>query len=184
MIRNSETMNKSYLYNNRIRLRAVEPVDIDVMYDIENNPSYWEISSFTVPYSRYTLKEYLQNTVNDIYADKQLRLMIVKQDSDTVIGTIDITDYNPIHARGAVGVAILEEYRREGYAKDALMLLLDYAFGYLNFKQLYAHIPTDNTASVNLFRSCGFEQSGVLKQWIRLGTTYKDAFLMQCVSNP
>ncbi|MCD7843433.1 MAG: GNAT family N-acetyltransferase, partial [Clostridiales bacterium] len=181
--RNVIAMKNEYLYNDRIYLRAVEPEDIDIMYDIENNPAFWEISSFTVPYSRYTLIEYIKNSCNDIYSDKQLRLMIVHRTDNTVIGTIDITDYNPMHSRGAVGIAIRENYRREGYATDALNLLREYTFEFLHFKQLYAHIPTDNKASINLFTSCGFEQSGVLKKWLHSGDTFKDVCLMQCINN-
>ena len=44
-------MKQSYLINDRIYLRAVEPEDIDVMYEMENDPSMWDISSFTVPVS-------------------------------------------------------------------------------------------------------------------------------------
>ena len=46
-------MKQSFLNNDRIYLRAVEPEDLDVMYEMENDPSMWDISNFTVPYSRY-----------------------------------------------------------------------------------------------------------------------------------
>lgn len=45
-------MKQSFLSNDRIYLRAVEPEDMDVMYEMENDPSMWDISNFTVPYSR------------------------------------------------------------------------------------------------------------------------------------
>ena len=49
-------MRQSFLMNERIYLRAVEPEDMDIMYEMENDPSMWDISNFTVPYSRYVLK--------------------------------------------------------------------------------------------------------------------------------
>jgi len=176
-------MKKKYLLNEHIYLRAVEPEDLDLMYEMENHPSFWEISSFTVPYSRYVLKEYIANSQCDMFADKQLRLMIVQKEDNKVVGTIDVTDYVPLHGRGAVGIAILEEYRRKGYAIDALKLLCEYVFGFLHTKQLYAHIPVDNEASLHLFTSCGFVQCGLLKQWLRIDNTYKDVILMQCINN-
>ena len=39
-------------------LRALEPEDIDFVYEIENDESIWEISNTITPYSRYLLKEY------------------------------------------------------------------------------------------------------------------------------
>ena len=44
-------MRQSFLMNDRIYLRAVEPEDMDIMYEMENDPSMWDISNFTVPYS-------------------------------------------------------------------------------------------------------------------------------------
>lgn len=52
-------MKQSFLINDRIYLRAVEPEDIDIMYEMENDPLMWDISSFTVPYSRYVLRQYI-----------------------------------------------------------------------------------------------------------------------------
>jgi diamine N-acetyltransferase len=176
-------MKKNYLLNEHIYLRAVEPEDLDLMYEMENHPSFWEISSFTVPYSRYILKEYIANSQCDMFADKQLRLMIVQKEDHKVVGTIDVTDYVPLHGRGAVGIAILEEYRKKGYAIDALKLLCEYVFGFLHTKQLYAHIPVDNEASLHLFTSCGFVQCGLLKQWLRIDNAYKDVILMQRINN-
>mgnify|MGYP002508081413 CR=1 FL=1 len=70
-------MKQSFLINDRIYLRAVEPEDMDVMYEMENDPSMWDISNFTVPYSRYVLRQYIEGSQCDVFADKQLRLMIV-----------------------------------------------------------------------------------------------------------
>lgn len=85
-------MKQSYLTNERIYLRAVEPEDMDIMYEMENDPSMWDISNFTVPYSRYVLRQYIEGSQCDVFADKQLRLMIVSKSDHDILGTIDITD--------------------------------------------------------------------------------------------
>ena len=58
-------MKQSFLINDRIYLRAVEPEDMDVMYEMENDPSMWDISNFTVPYSRYVLRQYIEGSQCD-----------------------------------------------------------------------------------------------------------------------
>lgn len=172
-------MEKSYLNGEQIYLRAIEPEDLKSFYQIENDPDFWEISNFTVPYSRFMLTQYIRNSANDMFADKQLRLMIVRHSDHLVLGTIDITDFVPLHSRGAVGIAILKEYREKGYGKEALSLLCEYAFGFLQMRQLYAHIPSDNTPSLNLFTSCGYETCGVMKDWLKSGDGYKEVVMMQ-----
>lgn len=174
-------MEKSYLSNELIYLRAVEPEDLDILYRMENNPSFWDISSFTVPYSRYVLKQYIEHSANDMFADKQLRLMIVRRADHVVVGTIDVTDFIPLYSRGAVGIAVMKEYQRKGYGKLALNLLCDYVFGFLRLKQLYAHIPADNESSIALFTSCGFIPCGLLKDWLNVDGVFKDAVVMQLI---
>lgn len=95
-------MKNSFLINDRIYLRPVEPEDLDIMYVMENDPAFWEISCLTVPYSRYILKEYIENSQSDMYADKQIRLMIIRRDDEVTLGTIDITDYAPQIGRAHV----------------------------------------------------------------------------------
>ena len=55
-------MKPTFLKNDRIFLRAVEPEDLDVMYEMENDPAMWDVSSFTVPYSRFVLRQYIEGT--------------------------------------------------------------------------------------------------------------------------
>ncbi len=175
-------MKQTFLINDRIQLRAVEPSDLDVMYDLENDPTMWEVSSFTVPYSYYVLRQYIEQSQCDVFADKQLRLMIVRLEDRKVIGTIDMTDFIPLHGRAAVGVAIHKDYRKHGYATDALTLLCQYAFDFLSLKQLYAHIPVDNEASLKLFAYCGFVKCGQLKEWILTEDSFKDVVLVQRIN--
>lgn len=120
-------MKHTYFINDRIRLRAMEPEDLELICEMENDPQQWDISNFTVPYSRYVMKQYMENSQCDMFADKQLRMMIVRLEDGLTIGTIDITDFSPMHARGEVGIVIRKEFRGAGYAKDALTLLCEYA---------------------------------------------------------
>lgn len=172
-------MKTSFLVNDRIYLRAVEPEDLEITYEMENDPSMWDISDFTVPYSRYVVRQYIEGSQCDVFADKQLRLMIVNKSDHSVLGTIDITDFVPLHSRGEVGIAIHRDYRQQGYATDALQLICEYAFEFLFLNQLYAHVAVDNEVCLKLFTSCGFSQCGVLKRWIQVGGCYKDVVLLQ-----
>ena len=55
-----------------MKLRAVEPEDLDLLYQIENDQSLWLVGATNVPYSRYTLHDYIANSSDDIYADSQV----------------------------------------------------------------------------------------------------------------
>ena len=98
-----------------ISLRALEPEDLELLYSWENNVSYWIVSSTVVPFSKYTLKRYLENSHKDIYETGQVRLMIDHIADKATIGTIDIFDFDPFHKRAGMGILIAnEDYRRKG----------------------------------------------------------------------
>ena len=67
-----------YLENDTLRLRALEPEDLDILYKWENDTNLWWVGCTTEPYSRYILKEYIAYSDKTIYEKKQLRLMIVR----------------------------------------------------------------------------------------------------------
>lgn len=174
-------MKPSYFVSERVRLRAMEPEDLEIMYTMENDPQTWDVTNFSVPYSKYVLKQYMENSQCDMFADRQLRMMIVRCEDGVVVGAVDITDFVPMHSRGEVGIAVRREYQGNGYASDALRMLCDYVFGFLHLKQLVAHVAADNEASLRLFGSCGFVQCGLLKEWWCVGGRFKDVVLMQRV---
>jgi diamine N-acetyltransferase len=166
-----------------ISLRALEPEDLELLYEWENNISYWIVSNTVVPFSKYTLKRYLEESHKDIYEAGQVRLMIDHIPDSKTIGTIDVFDFDPFHKRAGVGILIAnEEYKRKGYATMALKCLIDYCFGTLMLRQLYCGILANNRESMELFKKSGFVQSGIKKDWIRTSDGYLDEYLFQLIN--
>jgi diamine N-acetyltransferase len=167
-----------------INLRALEPEDLELLYEWENNISYWILSSTVVPFSKFTLKRYLEDSHKNIYETGQLRLMIDHIPDKTTIGTIDIFDFDSFHKRAGIGILIAnEEYRRKGYATMALKCLIDYCFNTLQVHQLYCNILANNCESLDLFKKIGFVQSGIKKEWIKTSEGYIDEYLFQLINN-
>ncbi|MDY3851644.1 MAG: GNAT family N-acetyltransferase [Prevotella sp.] len=162
----------------QVTLRAIEPEDLDLLYRIENDMSLWRIGSGNVPYSRFALHEYVERCTNDIYVDKQMRLMIVNEEQVTV-GIIDLMDFSPQHRRAEVGIVLMEQYRRQGYGMAALEALIQYAHGVVHLHQLYSIIGVSNQASFALFQKMGFTSQICLKDWLLSEENYEDAHLMQ-----
>ena len=65
-----------YLHSDILRLRAPELSDLDFLFHIENDTRLWVVSACKTPYSRYLLQQYIETNAHDIYADRQVRLMI------------------------------------------------------------------------------------------------------------
>lgn len=167
------------LENSTINLRAPEPEDLDSLYAWENDTAIWENGASIVPFSRYSIKQYLIDYKHDIYSDKQLRLIVALKDSNIPVGAVDLYDFDPLHLRAGVGILIDHKYRRNGYALQALTLLEAYAFQFLHMNQLYAVIPEKNKGSIRLFTKAGYRQTGLLEQWLSLDGMYSHALIMQ-----
>ncbi|MDR2121387.1 MAG: GNAT family N-acetyltransferase [Tannerella sp.] len=162
------------LENKRIRLRAPEAEDLDALYRWENDASCWSTGNTFSPYSRYTLRRYIAESGNDLYERRQLRLMVELRESSVAVGSIELYDFDPHHRRAETGLLLDSAYRRQGIATEALTLMTDYAFSLLNLHQLYARIPLSNTPCLRLFERCGFERTGVLKEWLATSDGYED----------
>lgn len=172
-------MTNTKLQFGKVRFRALEPEDIDLLYEWENDAEIWEVSNTLEPFSKYILAKYIKESRRDIYESKQVRMIIETLES-RAIGAIDLFDFDPFHFRAGVGILIHDEKDRKlGYATDALQLLCTYATNYLRLHQLYANISEENTASIQLFTNNGFELCGTKKDWRNTANGWKAELMFQ-----
>ncbi|MGM0647544.1 MAG: GNAT family N-acetyltransferase [Bacteroidota bacterium] len=169
MIRNSDS----------IRLRVPEPADIETLLQWENNQELWHAGQTNIPFSRFAMEQFILDSSNDAFEQKQVRFIIEETATKKSIGTVDLFDINALHRRAAVGIMIVKPYRKQGFAKAALEKIEDYAFHDLWLQQIYATLKSDNPESMQLFLSFGFEQTGTKKAWIKTPNRYLDELFMQ-----
>ena len=161
-----------------VRLRAMEPADLELLYQVENDSSSWDIGATTMPFSHDVLYTYIINTTGDIFIDKQVRLIIETTDG-TAVGIVDLTSFDPKNRHAEVGIAILPQYREQRFASEALHLLEGYSRDTAHIHTLYAIVPCDNIASRKLFESSGFLIKTEINDWLYDGQKYKNALFMQ-----
>lgn len=165
--------------NEIIRLRAVEPEDLDRLYDWENNSQLWSVGNTRNPYSRYVLKQYILNSDKDVYETLQLRLMMVSLKTCETVGTVDLFDFDIHHSRIALGLFVDKAFQGKGYAKASLRLVEEYVFDYLKIYQLYCHIAESNSASRQMFEQEKYQTNGVLKEWIKSANGFENILVFQ-----
>lgn len=167
------------LSNDRIKLRGVEPEDVDYLFNAENDMSLWKVSETLIPFSRNTLRQYAES-VHDLKVQGQFRFIIEDAIAGTPIGMIDLFDYNALHQRAGVGVVITDKMKRNaGYATDALTLLLKYAVDVLKLKQLYCSMHESNNESIKLFERLSFKKVGERKDWFHTENGWESEILYQ-----
>lgn len=156
-----------------ITIRKLEPSDLPFLYQWENDASSWPDGSIHNPLSQQDLRDYIASTTGDIYADRQLRL-IIEADGATV-GCIDLFDFDVRNRKAALGMYVAPDARGRGVGRQALQRMEEYAFGQLQLRLLYAIIATDNAPCSRLYRQAGYTPSSPLNAW----TLESDAIVWQ-----
>ncbi len=175
-------MNLQALEHKNIRLRAIEPEDLDLLYKWENDTTVWYLSSTLIPFSKFTLSQYIESARQDIYEAKQLRLIIELKAEERPVGAIDLFEFDPFNLRAGVGILISDtEDRKKGYASEALETVIQYCFDVLLLKQLYCNITKDNTDSLQLFIRHGFVIAGEKKSWIKTQKGWLTEYFLQLI---
>ena len=132
-----------------------------------------------MPFSKYILKKYIENSHLDIYESKQLRLIIEKKDNNTLIGTIDVFDFDHFHQRAGLGIFLEKSYRKKGLAKTTLELIINYCFSTLGLNLIYCNISINNTDSISLFKDAGFEIKGEREKWNKTSDGWENEYFLQ-----
>ena len=161
------------------RLRALEAEDVDLLYVWENDPAVWGVSGTLAPFSRHTLSRFLVEQRFDLYAARQLRLVVETLDGRAV-GLVDLFEFEPVDLRAGIGILIHGAGDRgRGFASDALDVLCRYARQVLGLHQLWCSVAPDNAASLTLFRRAGFVECGRKREWRRTPDGWADELLLQ-----
>lgn len=174
------------LCSDTIRLRPVEPEDVDFLMTIENDPEVWKVSQTLAPYSRFQIEQFVMDAPSEIDVNKQLRLIIEWNGNDDAwsrVGAVDLFDYDAMHQRTGLGIMVSEPHRHQGIAYTALQLVIRYAFEILLLHQLHCSVDPDNLPSIRLFEKAGFIRCGIRKEWRRTGTGWRDEWLFQRLNN-
>lgn len=159
-------------------LRALEPEDLELLYDIENDPAIWDVGTPTGPYSKYALRRYLEEAPADLYQTGWQRLVIVS-DEGAAVGLLDLTNFSPSNRSAEVGIALLRQYRGCGLARRALQLLACHCAARHNLLQLYAYVAADNASSRQLFKAAGFSDVALLPRWHYAAGRYHDIVVVR-----
>jgi len=167
-----------------IKLRAIEPEDLELVYKWENDTTIWPVSNTIVPFSKFVIAQYIENSAKDIYENKQLRLIIESTDLNRAVGAIDLFDFDPFHLRAGIGILIADvKDRNKGYASAALDAMIEFGFNELGLKQFYCNIMVNNEASFKLFRSRGFMDCGLKRCWTKIGKEWQDEIMLQLIND-
>ena len=149
-----------------VRLRALEPEDLNLLYTIENDVELWDVSETDTPMSRFAIRRYLATQPQNAWQAGEVRLVIEDSKTQKTVGLIDLTDLSISNRRGEIGIALLKTERGKGYGAAALRKIESYAKKNLQLRFLYCKVSAlHNPISRSLFESNDYKQVAMLPEW-------------------
>ena len=140
----------------KIFLRNLQNSDIDILLKIENDESTWNYSIQDKPFSKSTIKNYIENAKFQDITEVNQKRFVVSSIKINVLGFIDLFDYNIIKREASIGIVILKKYRNMGVGFGSVQLLESYCINKLGMYKLNVSIDSNNIKSIKLFNKSGF----------------------------
>ena len=172
-----------FLHGKKVFLRALEPSDVELLYQWENDPEIWKISQTLTPFSKYTLKQFIDSAQEDIFKVKQVRFMVNLIHTKQTIGILDVFDIDFLNSRAGIGILIDKNHRNQELGTEAVQLATNYLFNTLHLHQIYCNIESNNLVSLKLFQKYGFSIIGTKKDWKKTETGFEDVILLQQINH-
>ena len=161
----------------RLLLRALTAEDTDDFFEVYSHVEvmrYW--SSPPLPN-----REAASNQINEIhdgFKNRQfLKWGIALRSNDKVIGSVTLFHPDFTHRRVEIGYALGRPYWGQGYMKETLTAVFNYAFDDLNFHRIEADVDPRNAASIRALERLGFQREGYLRERWHVNGEIQDAIL-------
>ena len=100
-------------------------------------------------------------------------------ENNELLGNIGFNSIGEIHRTAEIGIMLGNpKYQRKGYGMEALNLLLDYGFSFLNLRNIYLKVFEYNEPAYNLYKKAGFKEVGRLRKAVEImGKTYDEIIM-------
>ena len=119
-------------------------------------------------------KEYLEN-----HYKSEGNFAIVTLNEEKLIGTVSLEKIDYISRTATLGIFIGDKnYRSKGYGTEAIKLILDFGFNYMNLKNIALDVMSFNERAIKCYKKCGFKEYGRRRQCVFLDGKYYDKISM------
>jgi len=173
------------LDDNILHLRKIGKEDVKFLYEslahaqITNYLSLGALRS--LEHARRVIRNYMKSWDNLL----QFNYVIELKDSklEKKIGAVNLWNISWLHRRAEIGIWLLPKYWNLGFGKKSVNLIKIIGFNHLKFNRIEAHVAIKNVNSIKMFKSCNFEEEGILRQYLNLNGIYQDAMVLGCIRN-
>ena len=162
----------------RLVLRETRDHDVDGVFELESDPvamRYWSRPPMT---DRSEAVASVERAKAFFPARSALKWIVTRPADDRMLGHLSLFSFSEQSGRAEIGYGLARRHRGQGFMHEALVAVVDYAFGPLGLRRLEADIDPRNTASVRALERLGFAREGLLHERWQVGDEISDTLLM------
>jgi RimJ/RimL family protein N-acetyltransferase len=165
------------LVGEHVRLRLVENDDLSLLVAWRNDAAIWAGFFNKFPLSMAGQKDWFARLVDN---QEQKLFMICLLEKSDPIGTIGLNHIDFANQSVELGNVLIgrDEHSGRGHATEALELLLRYCFLRLNMNRVYLQVYAHRNRAIALYKHCGFQVEGTLREARFEDGTYRDVLIM------
>ena len=165
------------LRGEKVTLRPVEKDDLKVLHefrmDLEIHVMADDDPWLPRPFDHF------ENFYEERLKSTDIEAWFVIEADGKMIGDCGLWDFDNTSRHCHLGISIGDrDYWGKGYGRDAVKLLVDYAFRHHNLVKVCLTTTTDNVRAIKAYEAAGFEHEGVLRRHTWSDGVYKDIVVM------
>ncbi|MFA5132038.1 MAG: GNAT family protein [Candidatus Paceibacterota bacterium] len=174
-------MSAIFLIGKKTVLRPISVSDIVIFTKWMNNSETRRYLTQRFPMTETAEESWIKKVSLSPNNPTDVRLVIQTKDEGKPIGTIALHNINWVDRNATTGTIIGEaDFRSKGYATDAKMVLLEYAFQTLGMHKIISRAFASNTASIEYSKRCGYTVEATLKDEVFGEGSWQDIVLLAC----
>lgn len=169
------------LKGERVLLRGVRRDDLMRLWEFNNDPEV-EIAGGGDPPMPQSLErlegEFDENAKK---GGRDGTSFVIEADGRVIgqCGLYGFNDYRGVVHRCDLGISIGDkDYWGKGYGREAIGLLVDYAFTHWNVQRVGLQVMATNERAIRSYRACGFIEEGRLRRHSWSNGNYVDSVCM------
>lgn len=178
-------MKDTFIVGHSVHLRPVRESDLPYFVQWVNDPDVRKYMLTRAPMTEMAEKEWIAKGARFSRFPESIALVIETKESEKPIGTIGLHDINWIDRCATTGSMIGEVSEQgKGYATDAKMHVLKYAFDVLGMHKIISLAYAKNERSLAYSERCGYEREALFREEVFLDGKWEDIVRLACFAEP
>jgi RimJ/RimL family protein N-acetyltransferase len=166
----------------QVRLRRLEPEDTDVLLQNWNDYQLRQFFPKPFPKTQQEIQEFIASRSNGFAERYIFTYAIEEKSSGALVGFIDLANLNWLDRTAMIdNVVVFAEHRGKGLGKEAILLLLDFAFNIIGFHNVHLYVHRFNEKAIGLYEHIGFRKQGLLREAAYLNGRRDDVVIMDII---